>query len=362
MAFPFFRLQPCEEEFPSHAVEIPTAVSRVYLGLGGVGRSYVSVRPVVTIKPPVTRDHQHKNPTSGSLDLNGGAKKLHGKCPVCDAQLTCDYDSSKHTITGFLYGYYPQTRVSDETTVNSLKTLTAESNGWYKLGDSYYAKATGNPYTINSTGKFDDGDTITKDEEYWFSCDPIEWYIVSSSGSTHTLISSVLLDTHRFNEHWSGTGTAGHYSNNYKESEIRSWLNGDFYGKAFSKDSSLIQQVTVDNSAATTDDDSNPHVCDNTNDKVYLLCYRQFFDEPYFKEDANCMAMTTDYARANGAYCANNPNYLNNGFYWTRSPLSDTTYDTYVLEVDPDGTCSQTYVDTTMNCVRPSITITFALS
>ncbi len=309
--------------------------------------------------PPVTRDHQHKNPTSGSLDLNGGAKKLHGKCPVCDAKVVRDYDAANDKVTGFLYGYYPQTRVFDETTVNSLKTLTAESNGWYKLGDSYYAKATGNPCGINSTQKFDDGDSIVKDGEYWFGCDPIEWNVVSSSGKTYNLISSVLLDQHRFGDEYTYTGQ---YPNNYKESEIRSWLNGDFFTKAFPSDDAFIQTVEIDNSAATTDDDSNPHVCDNTNDKVYLLCYRQFFDEPYFKEDANCMAMTTDYARANGAYCANNPNYLNNGFYWTCSPLSDTTYDTYVVEVDPDGTCSQTYVDTTMNCVRPSITITFALS
>ncbi len=156
-------------------------------------------------------------------------------------------DTSKGTLT---YGLYPQTHVSDDDTISALDALlTPKSNGYYLYNDEYYAKKAANPY--GSTCAFNDGTTIRHGASYWFKCEPIEWKILTSGDGTYSLVSTLLLDAHRY----------GYDSNNYANSEIREWLNDDFLNTAFSLDSSLIQVTSVDNSASTTDSSSNRYTC-----------------------------------------------------------------------------------------------------
>ncbi len=227
----------------------------------------------------------------------------------------------------FSYGIYPQTHVSDETLIASLNTLTTtEPNGWYLYDGDYYANLIAKPYGSNYT--FNDGTTIKRGTEYWFKCDPISWDILESNDGEYKLVSSVILDAHCYcslaiNRTIDGKTV---HPNNYKYSDIRTWLNDDFYNSAFSLGNSYIQTVEVDNSAATTSYSKNSYACENTNDNVYLLSYQDYMNTQYFADDASRCCETTDYAKANGCYANKNVSYLNNGMYWTRSPSGDDSY------------------------------------
>lgn len=72
-------------------------------------------------------------------------------------------------------------------------------------------------------------------------------------------------------------------SNNYKNSSIRKWLNGGFLNKAFSDDS-LIATTEVKNFTASTCQNTNPYVCENTNDKIFLLSRQDMLNEDYFTD------------------------------------------------------------------------------
>ncbi len=265
-------------------------------------------------------------------------KKKLGITPV--------FDNTKGTVT---YGLYPQTHVSDSATIAELNKLTtAESNGWYLYNDEYYAKKSANPNSSSYT--FDDGTTIKSGTTYWFKCEPIEWKILTSSDGTYSLVSTVLLDAHRYDSS----------SNNYKNSEIRSWLNDDFLNSAFNLNSSLIQTTTVDNSASTTNSSSNPYACENTQDNVYLLSYKDYLNVDYgFSTSTSTTATreckTTDYARANGIWHSTNTSYLYNGHYWTRSPHSD--YSDCAWYVNVDGSLYDYRVSNSHSGVRPALTI-----
>ncbi len=212
------------------------------------------------------------------------------------------FSTDSNTLT---YGLYPQTRVSDETLISSLDALiTPESNGWYLHEGAYYAKKSAS----------------------WFKCEPIEWKISSSSfDGTYSLLSSALLDTHcYYSSKDNRTTEYGKtiYPNNYEYSDIRKWLNGDFYNSAFALGDSLIQTVTVDNSAKSTGDSRNEYACDNTKDNVYLQSCIDYEDRYRCK--------LTDWAKANGAeYCQGALTYY--GYYWTRSPSENNScYVKYV--------------------------------
>ncbi len=223
------------------------------------------------------------------------------------------------------FGIYPQTRVSNTTLLAQLNTLTTtESNGYFLYNGSYYAKKSASTFNIDYT--FSDGTKIVDGTTYWFKCEPIKWDILSISNGKYSLVSTFLLDAHRYNEYYDGTKN-GYYANNYKNSEIRSWLNNEFYNSAFSLDSSSIQTTLVDNSASTTDSSTNVYACENTNDKVYLLSYQDCKNTTYFPDDESRFCQPTDYARAKGV-CGH--------WYWTRSPLS-SGYSGYASFVRSDG-------------------------
>ena len=239
------------------------------------------------------------------------------------------------TIT---YGLYPQKNVNDSTLVSALNTLTTpESNGWYLYEGDYYAKVIATPCDDNdSFRKFDNGTTIVSGTTYWFKCEPIVWNVLSNNNGEYYIVSSVLLDAHCYYNSDSNRTIDGKtvYPNNYMYSDIREWLNNDFYNSAFALGNSYIQTTTVDNSAATTSSTSNGYACASTEDKVFLPSYKDYFNNSYGFSTSSDSAetrccRTTDWARARGSYYyTSNGSYQynecnGNGYYWTRSPLSD---------------------------------------
>ncbi len=282
---------------------------------------------------------------SGCGEDNQNEKMRNGITPV--------FNSDDNTVT---YGLYPQTHVADDRLISSLNELTtAESNGWYFYDGSYYAKKSAKPLESNYT--FSDGTKIVSGTKYWFKCEPITWDILASNDGTYSLVTHSLLDVHRYNDSYDGTKDDA-YANNYEKSEIREWLNGAFHDSAFALDDSLIQTVTVDNSASTTDSSTNQYACDNTEDKVYLLSYQDYENTDYFADDAARQCKVTDWVKANCAWYSTDASYSGNGYYWTRSPYSNRSNNAW--NVFYDGYLNYNYVNYSDYCVRPSLQIKVA--
>ena len=264
------------------------------------------------------------------------------------------------TIT---YGLYPQTNVNDSSLLAALNSLTkTETNGWYLYEDTYYAKVSATPKETDYF--FDNGIAISSGETYWFKCEPISWNVLSNNDNEYCVVSSVLLDAKRYCESGSTYNTidgVNYYKNNYEHSDVRSWLNTNFYASAFALNKEYIQTTEIDNSAKTTDNTNNTYESGNTEDKVFLLSYQDYLNSSYGfsietgAKDVRC-SKTTDWARARGAYSrVSTDSYQNNGYYWTRSPDSESNFR--ACYVGYGGGFNKADTNLTYVSVRPAITI-----
>ncbi|MDD7316879.1 MAG: DUF6273 domain-containing protein [Bacillales bacterium] len=234
------------------------------------------------------------------------------------------------TIT---YGLYPQTNVNDSSLISSLDSLTTpEANGWYLYDGNYYAKVSAKPYKSSYT--FDNGTTIESGTTYWFKCEPITWKVLSYSDGEYYILSKVLLDAYNYN--------ISYKVSSYESSDIRSWLNKNFYNSAFELENSHIQTKTLSTNSSTY-----------FQDKVFLPSYEDYCSSNYgflntVSATGTRLCKTTDWARARGAQ--NSTNYY--GYYWTRSRYSE--YSAY--GVQDDGSINKgCSVDNSRYCIRPAI-------
>lgn len=232
------------------------------------------------------------------------------------------------------FGEYPQTIKSSSVSI----TDTTDSRGYYLGSDGeYYAKIVSSPYSSDYT--FSNGALISSGETYYFKVEPIRWRVLSKKIGEKFLLCDSILALQVFDN-------GG--SNNYKDSDIRSWLNGDFYSTAFSaEEKSKIKTTLVDNSAASTGYDSNSYACEDTSDKVFFLSVEEVTNSSYgFSssdsdyDETRCMK-TTDYARATGAYMSTSTEYYGNGHWWLRSPNNFFPY--YASYVDDVGIAVNLY-------------------
>lgn len=262
--------------------------------------------------------------------------------------ITPSIDEMNETV---IYGLYPQKNVNDSTLLASLNALTIpESNGWYLYNNEYYAKLSATPYDPKNY-VFDNGATIISGETYWFKCEPITWNILSNNNGEYYLLSSALLDAHRYDDD----------SSNYKDSEIRSWLNNEFYNSAFAFNDNYVKTTNVDNSGFTTHYSATSNASEDTQDKVFLPSYKDYLNANYgFSSLTDRKCKPTDWAKARGAHYYTVTGY---GFYWTRSPYeSSTGYrgSKVVSSIQSTGDLEYSDIDSAGSSVRPAIS--FSLS
>jgi hypothetical protein len=191
---------------------------------------------------------------------------------------------------------------------------------------------------------------------YWFKYETIKWNILKTLNNKALIISDLILDSHEYytnllrsvDVNHQGNNTRKVCENNYMYSYMRLWLNKTFYETAFnSLEQQIIETTTVNNSANTTQRESNLYVCGNTDDKLFLLSYKEAIT--YYPIDNERVALSSDYAKSQGAFT-----YIDNGnsCYCLRSP-SDSAHH-LVNEVAYDGKIVHDSVGRNRHGVRPA--------
>ncbi len=166
----------------------------------------------------------------------------------------------------------------------------------------------------------------------------VEWIVLDHQKGIITMISRYALDVLPYNE------TPEKIE--WKDSDLRRWLNGDFYDSVFSEEEKALI-ITAENDNPVYFDDLTEEAA--TDDRVYLLNNTEA--EQFFKSDADRRAEATAYTAEKGAE-------LEDGYasWWLRSSGYDLRNASYVYS---DGSIHHNgiYVFSTQDAVRPVIRI-----
>lgn len=264
------------------------------------------------------------------------------------------------------YGIYPQKHINNALLINALNALTTpESNGWYLYDGAYYTKIIATPY--ESGYKFDDHGSISDGYSYWFKCEPIIWNILSSDNGEYYVVSSNVLDIHLYHHSTEAIlideeEDIWRMAANYEYSDIRDWLNEEFYNTVFQFGDECVQTTLVDNSLESTGDPYNSSLCEDTLDKIFLPSKADYMNSEYgFSGASSRYCWPSDYAKAIGArsylssYQTLHSDYDGCGEYWMRSPaIAPTNHARYSSY---SGTISGMIVDTSSVGVRPAMVV-----
>lgn len=241
-----------------------------------------------------------------------------------------------------LFGQYPQAIKAADVSIIS---TTPDTDGYYLGSDGErYAKVVADPNESGYT--FSNNSSVTSGNTYYFKVEPIRWRILSESdGNAFILCDSIIANHYYHHTHLSPTIDGQTvYANNYANSDIRAWLNDEFYNTAFGDlQQALIQTTEVDNSAASTGNSSNRYACENTFDKVFLLSYREVitieygFESSFTYNDTARRMLMSDFSRATGAYMSTSSGYYGNGWWLLRSPGSNFSYGARVVDSGGDA-------------------------
>ncbi len=261
------------------------------------------------------------------------------------------------------YKYYSSPSINDILVKNEIDFMWYQdiTEGEDKYRAVYYSHYRTNDGQFDSYTVLDPTKDISNTEQdnngykkgfvYFFKYEPITWEIITvRKDGTAMLFTKNIMDAQPF--HHVGAAGSAVKSNNYEHSDIRNWLNGYFYGAAFSEaEKEIIQTTTVDNSAASTcvvkdkegfSVDITPYVCNNTQDKVFFLSMAELCDTALFPDEGgpSTNKKPTDYALMQGLENRKIGSFYNN--YWmTRSPLP---YNGYVQKTSfPDVRPYATY-------------------
>ncbi len=151
---------------------------------------------------------------------------------------------------------------------------------------------------------------------YWFKYEPLQWGVLKESNGNAILLANQVLDAQQFYHSLEERFVDGEtvYPNNYAESDLRKWLNNDFYKTAFSeRQKQIIMLTEIDNNFP-----NNVHSCKNTRDKVFIL--RDTEISTYLFGFLQTNRVFTDYSLCQGAFY--HQFYLETGSsrWWKRTP------------------------------------------
>ena len=221
------------------------------------------------------------------------------------------------------YGYYISGSVSDYMWYIDVEDGSDRYRGVYFT--SYRPYYTTSSSSVENTYQDDNGYLINS--VYWFKYEPISWTLLSENKSDGTafIYCDMIIDSR---EYYITDGSIRNingeaiYPNNYAHSTIREWLNECFFDIAFDdREKEIILASTVENRDESTGYGNNPYACENTCDKVFLLSYGEAIKSNYGLNSTELrQKISSDYARAQGAYTDTSSRYVGNSQWWLRSP------------------------------------------
>ena len=142
---------------------------------------------------------------------------------------------------------------------------------------------------------------------------PIEWIVMKKEGNQVLLLSKYVLDAKSYNEGWGDV--------TWETSDIRQWLNNEFYTTAFNK----AEKAKIQTSLIKNEDNSEYGTSggNDTEDKVFLLSEKEA--DTLFSDEEERIAKATEYAEKLGVDI--NENSEEKGaWWWLRSPGNDSFY------------------------------------
>ena len=167
---------------------------------------------------------------------------------------------------------------------------------------------------------------------------PIEWIVMKNEGNQVLLLSKYVLDAKSYNEGWEDV--------TWETSDIRQWLNNEFYTTAFNK----AEKAKIQTSLIKNEDNSEygTNGGNDTEDKVFLLSEKEA--DTLFSNDDERIAKATEYAEKSGVYV----NKEKAARWWLRSPGDDSDGAAVVYD---DGWVIRfgDYVDDGSVGVRPAL-------
>ena len=133
---------------------------------------------------------------------------------------------------------------------------------------------------------------------------PIEWIVMKKEGNQVLLLSKYVLDAKPYNKESKAV--------TWETSDIRKWLNNEFYTTVFNKtEKGRIQTTLIKNEDNFETKTSGGN---DTKDKVFLLSQKEA--ETLFSNKKERIAKATGYTQKTGVYV----NERTNALWWLRSP------------------------------------------
>ena len=265
------------------------------------------------------------------------------------------------------FGEYPQTKVSDQGLIAALTggiangTIEAdESTGWYSYNGQEYASLVARPHTAQeSTKTFADGSAMESGVTYFFKVEPIKWKVISNQENEYFITTDLLIDVQEFHGSVADRTIEGNTigANNWEYSNLRNWLNSDFASLAFiSGSDEYIKTTTVDNGADVSREGDRFTACNDTEDKLFLLSYKDVIGTGFDAKDTASLTRTvkvSDYARAKGAYMP----VGESGYWWLRNG-ADSNWTVCTVNYEGDVSYLSWSAQNDACCVRPAMYFT----
>lgn len=251
------------------------------------------------------------------------------------------------------FGFYP-TRIADKKDIDALRNAEPEG-GYYVLnGVRYVRKAL--DCKNKATARFSNDEIVASyawnakesDEKYnyyYYRVEPILWTVKSTGEEGVLLESDYVLDvvnyrtkgTFKIKNNVYYTVEDGeiteNYANSWEESELRSYLNGEFLTTAFDERQRSMLRVHQTKNGHETQYYSQAQYADgdDTEDNVFVAAYRDLFeeDEAYDESSETRRKKGTDYVRGSGGTFTDG--YVE---YYTRSAGSSSAR---VGKIDSEG-------------------------
>ena len=256
---------------------------------------------------------------------------------LCISTCSCRGENSHlYKIKGnyIYFGSFPTSLKADNVSIS----YDADSNGYYLGSDNeYYVKQTVKLADQNELSAYVNNGIIFNNRTYYFKVEKIKWKIISKQNDIALLHCDNIIFANAFK---SSTGNTPFSNNNYENSDIRKWLTTDFYNSAFTKEEKeIIKRTAVDNSYESSPISASQFCCNDTNDNVFLLSYKDVLNKAYdfssntYADDSR-IKKATDYAIACGA-SVNYDSFDTEGTWMLRSQ-SDTKYT--IISIDREGT------------------------